>query len=95
MTEAIQLVEARKAKVNRVCIAVEAADLDNEKLVSLAAVLRRFPGNCTTELSLRVDTKEAKGKGVLVLGEDFMIEASDEMLIAVERLFGRRVVIFR
>mgnify|MGYP000365595028 CR=1 FL=1 len=95
MQEATRLVDVRKAKVRRVRIELDTNIIDRTHMDRLAGVLQRFPGNCTTELSLRIETAEASGHNVMTLGEAFKVEPSDDMMIAVERLFGRRVVSLR
>lgn len=95
MTEAVRLVDARMAKVRRVRIALDAGEVQDTHIRRLAEVLQKHPGTCTTELRLQIRTQDASGTSVMVLGEDFKVEPSDDLMIAVERLFGRRVVSLR
>lgn len=95
MTEAMRLVDARMAKVRRVRIALDAGEVQDTHIQRLAEVLLKYPGTCTTELRLQIRTQDASGTSVMVLGEDFKVEPSDDLMIAVERLFGRRVVSLR
>jgi DNA polymerase-3 subunit alpha len=92
LSEVSRLVDARREKVARVVIELDADSVDEARMSSLAEVLRRHPGKCTTEISLRVVTNDASGHGFMVLPEDFNVEPSDDLIIAVERLFGDRVV---
>ena len=95
LTEAMRLVDARKAKVRKVCIALDAENLDKKAMIKLADVLRRHPGGCATELTFQVHTDEVAGHSIMTLGDAFKVDPCDDLLIAVERLFGRRVVSLR
>jgi DNA polymerase III subunit alpha len=92
LTTVTRLVDARMEKIGKVLIELDAENVDRKKMTDLASVLSRFPGTCTTELSLRIVTPEASGRTHIVLPETYNVEPSDDMLIAVERLFGERVV---
>jgi DNA polymerase-3 subunit alpha len=95
LESAMKLVEARLNKVRRVQIHAPAKALDGDKMQRLATELKKFPGTCATELHLRFDEPEARGLGILTLGSEWTVAPSDAMMIAVERIFGERVVRLR
>jgi len=69
------------------------ADLLNaEQLASLHKLLRQFPGNCRTRLRFEIPQRS---ETVFDLGEEFNVEASDELLAKLEQVFGDRVAVPR
>ncbi|MBH25631.1 MAG: DNA polymerase III subunit alpha, partial [Myxococcales bacterium] len=92
LKEATRLTDARRARVRRVQIQLDAERLRERQMRDLAALLQRYPGGCVTELSMRVQTAEATGKSILRLGDAYRVDPSDEMMMAVEQLFGDRIV---
>ncbi|MBN2573335.1 MAG: DNA polymerase III subunit alpha [Deltaproteobacteria bacterium] len=63
-----------------------------EQLVALQKLLRQFPGGCRTRLRLEIPQRS---EAVFDLGEEFNVEASDELLAKLEQVFGDRVATLR
>jgi DNA polymerase-3 subunit alpha len=95
LSKATRLVEARLQKIRRLMIHLPQRDVQRQTLESLAQLLRRHPGDCAAELHFRVETSEARGAAVVALGEQFQVSPTDELIMAVEQLFGDRVVRLR
>ena len=87
-----RLTDVRRSRVNKVRIQLDTATLNARQMHNLAAILRQFPGTCTTELSLQVKTPDATGRSIMQLGDQFKVDPSDEMLMAVEQIFGERLI---
>jgi DNA polymerase-3 subunit alpha len=69
------------------------ADLMNgDQLVALQKLLVQFPGTCRTRLRLEIPQRS---ETVFDLGDDFKVEASDELLAKLEQVFGDRVAVLR
>jgi DNA polymerase-3 subunit alpha len=66
--------------------------LSHEQLLTLQRLLRQFPGNCRTRLRLEIPQRS---ETVFDLGEEFKVEASDELLSRLEQVFGDRVAVLR
>ncbi len=92
LARAMLITEARREKVRKVCIELDADKAQPRQLKKLAETLRRFPGRCAAELTLRVESAELAGRTTMALSDDFRVDPSDELLIAVEQIFGGRVV---
>ena len=66
--------------------------LNGEQLVALQKLLRQFPGTCHTRLRLEIPQRS---ETIFDLGEEFKVEASDELLAKLEQVFGDRVAVLR
>jgi len=66
--------------------------LSNDQLLSFQNLLRQFPGTCRTRLRLEIPQRS---ETIFDLGEDFKVEASDELLARLEQVFGDRVAVLR
>ena len=66
--------------------------LNGGQLVALQKLLRQFPGSCRTRLRLEIPQRS---ESVFDLGDEFNVEASDELLAKLEQVFGDRVAVLR
>ena len=66
--------------------------LNGEQLVALEKLLRQFPGGCRTRLRMEIPQRS---EAIFDLGEEFNVEASDELLAKLEQVFGDRVAVLR
>jgi len=66
--------------------------LSGEQLKSLEKLLRQFPGACRTRLRLEIPQRS---EAIFDLGDEFNVEASDELLAKLEQVFGDRVAVLR
>jgi len=66
--------------------------LSGEQLMALQKLLRQFPGGCRTRLRLEIPQRS---ETIFDLGEEFKVEASDELLAKLEQVFGDRVAVLR
>jgi DNA polymerase-3 subunit alpha len=66
--------------------------LNGDQLLALQKLLRQFPGSCRTRLRLEIPQRS---EAVFDLGEEFNVEASDELLAKLEQVFGDRVAVLR
>jgi len=66
--------------------------LSDDQLLILQKLLRQFPGSCRTRLRLEIPQRS---ETVFDLGEEFKVEASDELLARLEQTFGDRVAVLR
>ena len=63
-----------------------------EQLVALEKLLRQFAGTCRSRLRLEIPQRSC---AIFDLGEEYNVEASDELLAKLEQLFGDRVAVLR
>jgi DNA polymerase-3 subunit alpha len=85
--EVSRLSDVRAAKATRVELRVEAEQATPEKLAELKALLTKYPGPCTAALSIVVPgTAETR-----IAIKSLRVAASDDLLAAVDRLFGAKV----
>ena len=82
------LSELRQAKTTRVDIHLNADQITPEQLKSLRGILENSKGNCHAVVRLRVP---GRSETVIPLGGDYQVEASEDLLARLERLFGDRV----
>jgi hypothetical protein len=66
--------------------------LNDEQLLSFHKLLLQFPGSCRTRLRLEIPQRS---ETIFDLGEEFKVEASDELLARLEQVFGDRVAVLR
>jgi DNA polymerase-3 subunit alpha len=86
------LASIRAARSTMLDIRLNADLITAEQLVALAKLLRQFPGTCRTRLRLEIPQRSC---AIFDLGEEFNVEASDELLAKLEQLFGDRVAVLR
>ena len=82
------LSELRQAKTTRVDIHLNADQVTPDQLKSLRGILENSKGNCHAVVRLRVP---GRSETVIPLGGDYQVEASEDLLARLERLFGDRV----
>src|SRR5438552_1939513 len=89
--EVSRLADVRAAKATRIELKLSAEQATSEKLAELKTLFGRYPGSCSTSLSIVLpgasETKIAL-KGTRVA-------PSDDLLAAVDRLFGSKVAQIR
>jgi len=66
--------------------------LNGDQLLAFEKLLRQFPGSCRTRLRLEIPQRS---EAIFDLGEEFNVEASDELLAKLEQVFGDRVAVLR
>jgi hypothetical protein len=66
--------------------------LSGDQLHALEKLLRQFPGGCRTRLRLEIPQRS---EAIFDLGDEFKVEASDELLAKLEQVFGDRVAVLR
>jgi len=86
------LTSIRAERSTMMDVRLNADILSSEQLVSLHKLLRQFPGNCRTRLRLEIPQRS---ETVFDLGEEYNVEASDELLAKLEQVFGDRVAVLR
>jgi DNA polymerase-3 subunit alpha len=86
------LASIRAERSSMMDVRLNADLLNDEQLLTLQKLLRQFPGNCRTRLRLEIPQRS---ETVFDLGEEFKVEASDELLARLEQVFGDRVAVLR
>jgi DNA polymerase-3 subunit alpha len=86
---------AQRDKVQHVCIDLSAEDVDADALEELKRVLVEHRGSCQTSLFVSVETPEGSGRATLPLPDDYRVEPSNDLLSAVDQIFGERIVELR
>ena len=90
--DAKPLASIRAERSTMMDVRLNADLLNDEQLVALQKLLRQFPGGCRTRLRLEIPQRS---ETVFDLGEEFKVEASDELLAKLEQVFGDRVAVLR
>ena len=86
--EVSRLADVRAAKATRVELKLSAAQATSEKLAELKILFGKFPGSCAAALSILVPgTAETR-----IALKGTRVAPSDDLLAAVDRLFGGKVV---
>jgi DNA polymerase-3 subunit alpha len=85
--EVSRLADVRAAKATRVELKLSAEQATSEKLTELKTLFGKYPGSCTTSLSI-VLPGSAETKIAL---KGTRVAPSDDLLAAVDRLFGGKV----
>lgn len=88
----ISLTRARAEKIKRIHIQLNPTEVDPERIEALKEVLRKHPGNCKTYVHIQEDSGS---QIVLSVGEEFKVGPTEELLLALERLYGRPVALMR
>jgi DNA polymerase III subunit alpha len=85
--EVSRLADVRAAKATRIELKLSAEQATSEKLTELKSLLGKFPGSCSASLSI-VLPGPAETKIAL---KALRVAPSDDLLAAVDRLFGAKV----
>jgi DNA polymerase-3 subunit alpha len=85
--EVSRLGDVRAAKATRIELKLSAEQATSEKLAELKTLLGKFPGSCTT--SLRIVLPGASETKIALRA--LKVAPSDDLLAAVDRLFGTKV----
>ncbi|MCA9563320.1 MAG: DNA polymerase III subunit alpha, partial [Myxococcales bacterium] len=80
------LLDAREELVNKVTVQLEADSLDEATVCELRDIFKKHQGDCATYLRLRVTLA---GQAHFKLPVEYSVRPTDDLLQAVERLFGR------
>ncbi len=86
------LATAREEMVRKVRIVVQAEDISKRQLEKLKSLCEKHSGICKT--SIKFEIKDALGTGTAFIPfpQEYWVEASDDFLMGVERIFKGRVV---
>jgi len=85
--EVSRLVDVRTAKATRIELKLSAEQATSEKLAELKSLFGKFPGSCTASLSIVLPgASETK-----IALRSLRVAPSDDLLAAVDRLFGGKV----
>jgi DNA polymerase-3 subunit alpha len=85
--EVSRLSDVRAAKASRIEMRLEAGQATPEKLAELKALLAKYPGSCAAAVSIVVpSTAETR-----ISLKNVRVAPSDDLLAAVDRLFGGKV----
>ena len=90
--EVERLIDARKEKVGRLQIELDVGEVTDGELENLRSLFASHPGTCRTSIAFSIATDEGHGRAVLDLPDGFAVEPSNELLMSIDRLFGRHVV---
>ncbi len=93
--EVTTLMAQREEKISCVEVEIEVDDVDNGQLEKLRRILQRHRGDCRTALIFKMNTNEGSGRAELALPNGFSARPSDELLMSLERIFGRQSVRLR
>jgi len=90
--EVVPLVAVRERSVQQVHLILPAQLVTEEKLRTLKAALRRFPGPCPAFVHVLFPDR---AETVIALPEELKVAPDEGMVEAVERLFGNGVISFQ
>src|SRR5712671_1010211 len=85
--EVSRLADVRSAKATRIELKVSAEQATSERLAELKTLFGKYPGSCSTSLSIVVEG--AAETRIALKGT--RVAPSDDLLAAVDRLFGGKV----
>jgi DNA polymerase-3 subunit alpha len=86
------LPEWRKASYTEVHLRASADDLTRDQLAALRDVVAKHPGRCLLYLHLE---RPGAWEAVVVLPDRFRVDPSEQMLVELDRVLGRKVLEFR
>ena len=92
LDEAVLLSDHLRTETRGVAIKLAHERVRKEQLVRLAKLLGECRGGCPVTLTFVLD---GGAEVALALGSEYRVEASDQMLAGLERLFGEKVVELR
>ena len=93
--EITTLMAQREEKVSQVQVEIAVDKVDNGQLKALREILERHRGGCTTTLVFAMQTSQGTGRAELALPTGFSTRPSDELMMSIERVFGREAVRLR
>ena len=85
--EVSRLADVRAAKATRVELKLSAEQATSERLAELKTLFGKYPGSCSTSLSIVV----AGAAETKIALKALRVAPSDDLLAAVDRLFGAKV----
>jgi DNA polymerase-3 subunit alpha len=92
LEEAVPLGKLRTDKTTRMHLHLQADGLTRTRLEELRGLLAAAPGSANVYLHLVIPKRS---ETVLALGSGYQVKPTDDLLLAVERLFGGRVAQLR
>jgi DNA polymerase-3 subunit alpha len=84
----------RAQTVKKMRIDIDISDVSNGQLGKLRSIFEHHPGQCRTYLRMRLSNDDGHGFAQMALAERFSVEASDGLILQIERLFRRPVIHF-
>ena len=90
--EVSTLMAQREEKISRVEVEIGVDDVDQAQLQALRSILQRHHGECQTSLVFKMETRQGRGRAELALPEGYSTRPSDELMMSLERIFGREAV---
>jgi DNA polymerase-3 subunit alpha len=90
-TDIIPLRTAKEQNTRRVCFTLHADSLRKELIESLKDILCRYRGSCGTFLHIIIPDKV---RTTIKLPDSFSVQASEELTLEVESLFGYNATTF-
>ncbi|MFB6351162.1 MAG: hypothetical protein ABEN55_09130 [Bradymonadaceae bacterium] len=90
--EIARIIDARKDNARQLRVELGADDIQDEELRELRNLIADNPGPCQTRIQLAVDAEDGYGEATLDLPEGFAVDPTNELLMSIDRLFGRKVV---
>jgi len=91
VTEVLSLKEVKERLTKRLHFRLTTPGLDDRQLRSLKELMTRYRGNCDALIHLVIPNRS---ETVITLPDTLRVQASDEMVDDVEKLFGYNVVTF-
>ncbi len=93
--EVYTLVSQREEKVRQIEVEIGVDRVKNGELDALKRVLGEHRGTCATTLVFELVTADGTGKAAMRLPEDYGTRPTEELMMSLERLFGRDSVRLR
>jgi len=90
-----KLIDARERTVNHMYLDVDGEEIGDGELEELESLLARNGGDCRASLMISTENDDGRGQATLQLPDEYAVDPTNELLMAIDRLFGRRVVHFR
>ncbi len=91
VSEVLTLKEVQERVTSKVHFRLTTPGLDDRQLRALKEIMSRYRGNCEALIHLVIPNRS---ETVITLPESLQLQASDEMMGDVEKLFGYNVVTF-
>ena len=90
LDEAVPLSRVRAEKTSRIHLVLKADDLNPQLIEELKSILKLHPGGCKTFVHVQIPLRS---ETVIPLGPEFSVAPTEDLLLRVERLFGKRVAL--